>query len=101
MPLAPGIRLGYVVASPDLVARMAMIRQTIDRQGDGPLEVAVASMIDDGELVRHARKWPRAMGEDHRRYGRRALEHGRCAGRLSVLFSRNFCALSYRVSPIS
>ncbi|WP_030539550.1 PLP-dependent aminotransferase family protein [Sphingobium sp. DC-2] len=54
--LAPGIRLGYVVAAPDLVARMAMIREAIDRQGDGPLEEAVALMIADGELARHARK---------------------------------------------
>lgn len=54
--LAPGIRLGYVVAPPELVARMAMIRQAIDRQGDGPLEEAVALMIEDGELARHARK---------------------------------------------
>ena len=54
--LAPGIRLGYVVASPDLVARMAVIREAIDRQGDGPLEEAVALMIEDGDLARHARK---------------------------------------------
>lgn len=54
--LAPGIRLGYVVAPPDLVARMAVIREAIDRQGDGPLEEAVALMIEDGELARHARK---------------------------------------------
>lgn len=54
--LAPGIRLGYVVAPPDLVARMAVIREAIDRQGDGPLEEAVALMIEDSELARHARK---------------------------------------------
>ena len=54
--LAPGIRLGYVVAPPDLVARMAVTREAIDRQGDGPLEEAVALMIEDGELARHARK---------------------------------------------
>ena len=35
---------------------MAGIREAIDRQGDGPLEEAVALMIEDGELARHARK---------------------------------------------
>lgn len=30
-------------------------REAIDRQGDLPLELALASLIDDGELRRHAR----------------------------------------------
>ena len=54
--LAPGLRLGYAIATPDLTARMAAARETIDRQGDVPLETAVAELIADGELRRHARK---------------------------------------------
>ena len=54
--LAPVVRLGYVVARPDVLTRMADRREAIDRQGDLPLELALAALIEDGELGRHARK---------------------------------------------
>lgn len=54
--LAPAVRQGYVVATPSLLSRMADRREAIDRQGDVPLEKALASLIEDGELRRHARK---------------------------------------------
>lgn len=54
--LAPGIRLGYVAASPQHLSRMAQERLVIDRQGDLPLEHAVARLIVDGDLRRHAHK---------------------------------------------
>jgi len=54
--LAPAVRLGYAVAPPDVMARMANLREAIDRQGDVPLEQGLASLIEDGELRRHARK---------------------------------------------
>jgi len=54
--LAPVVRLGYVVARPDILTRMADRREAIDRQGDLPLELALAALIEDGELGRHARK---------------------------------------------
>lgn len=54
--LAPAVRAGYVTARPDLLARMAYRREAIDRQGDLPLEQALASLIEDGTLRRHARK---------------------------------------------
>jgi GntR family transcriptional regulator/MocR family aminotransferase len=54
--MAPGLRLGYAIASSKLVARMASVRETIDRQGDLPLEHAIASLVLDGELRRHGRK---------------------------------------------
>lgn len=54
--LAPGIRLGYVVAPPPVVARMAALRALIDRQGDTVLEAAIAELLTDGELQAHARK---------------------------------------------
>ena len=53
---APGIRLGYVVTNPGRLSRMKEIRQAIDRQGDLPLEYALACLIDDGDLHRHAQK---------------------------------------------
>jgi GntR family transcriptional regulator/MocR family aminotransferase len=54
--LAPAVRLGYAVARPEILSRMADRREAIDRQGDLPLEQALASVIEDGDLRRHARK---------------------------------------------
>ncbi|GAB1584746.1 PLP-dependent aminotransferase family protein [Phyllobacterium phragmitis] len=54
--LSPGIRLGYAMAPEPLLARMAAARAAIDRQGDAPLEAALAELIRDGEIGRHARK---------------------------------------------
>ncbi|HSS37686.1 MAG TPA: PLP-dependent aminotransferase family protein, partial [Polyangia bacterium] len=54
--LAPGLRLGFVVAPQALLARMAAERELVDRQGDLVLERAVAELIEDGELQRHVRR---------------------------------------------
>jgi GntR family transcriptional regulator/MocR family aminotransferase len=52
--LAPGLRLAFVVAPPPLIARMAAERALVDRQGDAALECAIAELIEDGEIERHA-----------------------------------------------
>lgn len=54
--LSPVIRVGYATGAPDLIQAMTARREAIDRQGDLPLERALARLIDDGELGRHARK---------------------------------------------
>ncbi|GAA0205015.1 PLP-dependent aminotransferase family protein [Actinomadura yumaensis] len=54
--LAPGIRLGYAAGPRSLVQRMADTRQAIDRQGDMPIEHAVATLFAEGDLGRHVRK---------------------------------------------
>ncbi|MBK7830601.1 PLP-dependent aminotransferase family protein [Nannocystis sp.] len=58
--LAPGLRLGYVVAPPPLLARLVVLRSTIDLQGDAILEAAVAELIADGEVQRQVRRARRA-----------------------------------------
>ena len=58
--LAPGLRLGFVVAPAPLLEKLAAIRTFIDRQGDHTLERAVAELLEDGELQRHARRARRA-----------------------------------------
>ena len=60
--LAPGLRLGFVVAPTALVDRLADLRRSIDRQGDQAVECAVAELIDDGELGRHTRRMKRIYG---------------------------------------
>jgi GntR family transcriptional regulator / MocR family aminotransferase len=54
--LLPGLRIGYVAASPDVVRMMANETVIVDRQGNAPTELAVAELIDSGELQRHSRK---------------------------------------------
>jgi GntR family transcriptional regulator/MocR family aminotransferase len=57
--LAPALRLGFVVAPPPLIERLAEQRLCIDRQGDQVVECAVAELIEDGELQRHVRRMKR------------------------------------------
>lgn len=54
--LAPGLRLGYVVAAEPAIRRIAEYRARIDRQGDHVVERAVALLIENGELQRHTRR---------------------------------------------
>ncbi|MEN5115317.1 PLP-dependent aminotransferase family protein [Brevundimonas diminuta] len=54
--LSPVVRIGYATGAPDLIQAMTARREAIDRQGDLPLERALARLIDDGDLGRHARK---------------------------------------------
>jgi GntR family transcriptional regulator/MocR family aminotransferase len=61
--LAPGLRLGFVVAPSPLLARMAIERSLVDRQGDAVLECAVAELIEDGDVQRHVRRTRRIYHE--------------------------------------
>ena len=54
--LAPGLRLGFVVAAERVIEQLGALRASIDRQGDRVLETAVAELLEDDELQRHARK---------------------------------------------
>ncbi|MEJ0003350.1 MAG: PLP-dependent aminotransferase family protein [Pararobbsia sp.] len=54
--LAPGLRLGYLVASREIVERCADEITLIDRQGNTLTELAVADMMATGELKRHVRR---------------------------------------------
>jgi GntR family transcriptional regulator/MocR family aminotransferase len=60
---APGLRLGYIVAPPDVMQRITAIRSLLDIQGDLALEAAVASLIEDGELHRHVARARRVYAE--------------------------------------
>jgi GntR family transcriptional regulator/MocR family aminotransferase len=51
--LAPGLRIGYVVAPPAVLRSVGAIRSLLDIQGDLATEAAVATLIEDGELQRH------------------------------------------------
>jgi len=51
--LAPGLRLGFIAAPPDVLSRITAIRSLLDIQGDLATEAAIVALIDDGELQRH------------------------------------------------
>lgn len=54
--VAPGVRLGYVVGPRSLLESVAAHRYALDRQGDHSLECAVAEMLEQGDVQRHARR---------------------------------------------
>jgi GntR family transcriptional regulator / MocR family aminotransferase len=54
--LAPGLRIGYVVAPRALLASVVAHRLHIDVQGDRVLECALAHLIEQGEVQRHIRR---------------------------------------------
>jgi GntR family transcriptional regulator / MocR family aminotransferase len=51
--IAPGLRVGYLVAPPAVVRNVSAIRSLLDIQGDLATEAAIATLIEDGELQRH------------------------------------------------
>lgn len=57
--LAPGLRLGFVAAPQNLIETLGALRFHVDRHGDTVTERAVAELIEDGEVARHARRMRR------------------------------------------
>lgn len=52
---APGIRLGYVASSRDIISQIASYRKLIDMQGDIITERAICELLDGGHLQKHLR----------------------------------------------
>jgi GntR family transcriptional regulator/MocR family aminotransferase len=61
--LAPGLRIGFLVGPAALLARVAEERALTDRQGNLVMEAAVAELLEDGEVQRHARRARRIYQE--------------------------------------
>ena len=57
--LAPGLRIGYLVAPGGVIARITELRVSTNLQGDQAHECAVAELFEDGDLVRHVRRMRR------------------------------------------
>jgi len=54
--LAPDLRVGYIVASPDVTQRIAAHGGAVDAHGDPALEHAIALLLEDGAVQRHLRR---------------------------------------------
>lgn len=54
--LAPGLRVGYLVASKEIINQCASDVMLIDRQGNSITELAVAALMCSGEIKRHIRR---------------------------------------------
>ncbi len=61
--LAPGLRLGYVIAPAPVLERVARERFLLDRQGDHIGERAAAELLADGTVGRHVRRIRRIYAE--------------------------------------
>jgi GntR family transcriptional regulator/MocR family aminotransferase len=60
---APSLRLGYLAGPDQVLERVSRIRPLIDVCGDGVLELAIAELLEDGEIERHARRLTRVLGQ--------------------------------------
>jgi GntR family transcriptional regulator/MocR family aminotransferase len=54
--LAPGLRIGFIAAGPELIEHLVGYRSFLDLQGDHVLESAVAELFEDGLIQRHVRR---------------------------------------------
>src|SRR5262249_54455581 len=61
--VAPGLRVGFVVAPSPLLARLAEERAITDRQGNQIVEVAIAELIEEGHIQRPVRRGRRLYHE--------------------------------------
>ncbi|NUP67710.1 MAG: PLP-dependent aminotransferase family protein [Nonomuraea sp.] len=54
--LAPDVGVGWLVGTPDLVDRIAAIRLAVSDRTSGPVQLAVATLLERGDLDRHLRR---------------------------------------------
>ncbi|MFI7418767.1 PLP-dependent aminotransferase family protein [Nonomuraea sp. NPDC049684] len=54
--LAPDVGVGWLVGTPDLVSRIAAIRGAVSDRTSGPVQQAVATLLERGDLDRHLRR---------------------------------------------
>ena len=73
--LAPGLRLGFVSAPQPVVDALVAGRSSLDFHGNQVVEQAVADLLEEGILQRHARKMRRIYAARRDALGRALREH--------------------------
>ncbi|WP_435138517.1 PLP-dependent aminotransferase family protein [Formosa sp. A9] len=53
---SPAFRMGYIVASENVIKHLANIRMLLDRQGDHILDNAMAELLNEGTISRYLRR---------------------------------------------
>lgn len=61
--ISPAFRIGYLVASENVIRHLSKLRRIIDRQGDVMLENAMAELLQNGVIQKHLRKSLRVYRE--------------------------------------
>ncbi len=59
----PSLRIGYVIAPPDLAVRLRRAKWLADRHTPVPEQAALADFISEGHLERHIRRMRRIYGQ--------------------------------------
>lgn len=54
--LAPGLRIGFLIAPPGLACAFAHARALVDRQSPAPLQIVLAEFIGEGHFATHLRR---------------------------------------------
>jgi GntR family transcriptional regulator / MocR family aminotransferase len=94
--LAPGLRIGYIAARPEIIERVARVRSYVDCAGDHVVERAVAELIEDDVVGRHVR---RVRREYHARRDALVSElSGQLAGALAFRAPEGGMALWAKIS---
>lgn len=95
--VAPGLRVGFVVAPEPVIARLAQWRRAVDRQGDLTVETALAELLEEGALQAHARRMQKVYGQ--RRTALRDALGAHLAGVVEAHPTAGGMALWAEVSP--
>lgn len=61
--VAPGLRVGYLAASKSIIDQCASEVMLIDRQGNSVTELALAALLESGEIKRHIRRTLKTYNE--------------------------------------
>lgn len=54
--VAPAVRIGYVTGPAEFISSLSQLRSIIDRQGDVIMEQAIAELMENGAINRHAKR---------------------------------------------
>lgn len=54
--IAPAIRVGYAVSSPDFITKIGKLRKIVDLQGDTIMEQSILDLIVSGDIRKHQKR---------------------------------------------
>lgn len=54
--IAPAIRIGYIVSTPEFIVRIGKLRKIVDLQGDAIMEQSILDLMLSGDIRRHQKR---------------------------------------------